>query len=214
MKTGVYKTILKLTGCAAEEFTCESGECVSMQKRCNQILDCRDKTDEKACGMVVLPKSYTKNTPPISTTETGGMIPVSVNISMDFLKMVKIVESDNKIFIQFTIYLEWIENRATFQNLKDEKSLNILGEDIVHQLWYPYVIYDNTDMKDAVTLEDGLLTTVLVSKQGKFTRSDPTFLDEVEIFQGSENQITLSQTYTKTFQCKYLLHKYPFDTQV
>ena len=38
--------------------------------------------------------------------------------------------------------------------------------------------------------------------------------DEIEIFSGSENRLTMRQTYTKTFQCQYQLHHYPFDTQV
>ena len=32
--------------------------------------------------------------------------------------------------------------------------------------------------------------------------------------QGAENKISLVQTYSKTFHCTYLLHDYPFDTQV
>ena len=40
------------------------------------------------------------------------------------------------------------------------------------------------------------------------------YVDEAEIFKGSENKITLSQTYRKRFQCTYLLQDFPFDTQV
>ena len=31
---------------------------------------------------------------------------------------------------------------------------------------------------------------------------------------GAENKLTMTQTYTKTFQCTYIMNKYPFDTQV
>ena len=34
------------------------------------------------------------------------------------------------------------------------------------------------------------------------------------MFQGEENTLTMNQTYSKEFQCLYLLHRYPFDTQV
>ena len=71
-----------------------------------------------------------------------------------------------------------------------------------------------------------------VTKQGDFSRSGPEVTDEVlnkfeyiscllifvipkiEIFRGDENIITLNQTHSKTFHCTYLLHNYPFDTQV
>ena len=39
-------------------------------------------------------------------------------------------------------------------------------------------------------------------------------VDESEIFKGSENGLTMRQTYTHRFQCNYLLSRYPFDTQV
>ena len=38
--------------------------------------------------------------------------------------------------------------------------------------------------------------------------------DEKEIFKGSENRLTMNQTYTHQFQCMYILDSYPFDTQV
>ena len=31
---------------------------------------------------------------------------------------------------------------------------------------------------------------------------------------GEENSLAMRQTYTHRFQCRYLLHRYPFDTQV
>ena len=37
---------------------------------------------------------------------------------------------------------------------------------------------------------------------------------QIEIFNGEENVLTLNQTYSKKFHCTYLLHYYPFDTQV
>ena len=38
-------------------------------------------------------------------------------------------------------------------------------------------------------------------------------VDEREIFKGSENRLTLKQTYTHEFQCLYRLGNYPFDKQ-
>jgi len=37
---------------------------------------------------------------------------------------------------------------------------------------------------------------------------------QIEIFRGEENMITMTQTHSKKFHCTYLLHYYPFDTQV
>ena len=39
-------------------------------------------------------------------------------------------------------------------------------------------------------------------------------MDEAEIFEGAANSLTMKQTYTHEFQCKYELQQYPFDSQV
>ena len=37
---------------------------------------------------------------------------------------------------------------------------------------------------------------------------------KIEIFEGRDNIITMNQTHSKKFHCTYLIHYYPFDTQV
>ena len=38
---------MKLTGCQQKgEFTCNVGQCIRMKERCNQLPNCRDKSDE------------------------------------------------------------------------------------------------------------------------------------------------------------------------
>ena len=62
-------------------------------------------------------------------------------------------------------------------------------------------------------LEDAV-SKVYITREGDFTRADIFSVDEVEIFKGRENRITMVQTYSKKFHCTYLLHNFPFDTQV
>ena len=76
-----------------------------------------------------------------------------------------------------------------------------------------YFPQQNTDLNEVVTL-DVFDSTVFVNREGDFTRADVFSVDEVEIFEGRENRITMEQTYSKRFHCTYLLHNYPFDTQV
>ena len=72
----------------------------------------------------------------------------------------------------------------------------------------------NTDRNEAVTLKEDVRSTIYVSREGGFTRAGLEVIDEAEIFKGSENKITLIQTHSLQFQCTYLLHDFPFDTQV
>ena len=77
-------------------------------------------------------------------------------------------------------------------------------------------MYDNTDQKEVTRLgmDWEWVTRVTVAREGNFTRSGIEEVDEAEIFEGAENSLTMNQTYTWEFQCKYELQRYPFDTQV
>ena len=210
-----YTTELKMSGCKEDQFTCNDGQCVSMDQRCDQLPHCRDKSDERGCDILVLEQGYNKNIPPI-TSDNGLKKPVDVNTSIDIFKLVDINEEDYSIEIQFQITLEWKENRATYQNLKTNDSLNALTQKDIEELWLPEVIYENTDQKDTTRL--GVAwewkTNVVVCREGNFTRSGLETVDETNIFQGDKNSLNMSQTYTHEFQCQYDFRWYPFDTQV
>ena len=211
-----YTAELKLTGCKEGEFTCNDGQCVSMQERCNQVPDCRDKSDERECKLIQLEGDYNKNIPPIGRTVDGSSVPAQVGISITLMKVVEIEERDHSIHLQFEINMQWRENRVRYQNLKEKTSLNALTLPDISMLWLPLVIYDNTDQKQSTRLGENWewVTGVSVIKEGDFTRSGLQEVDETEIFQGNENTLMMTQTYTREFQCQYKLQKYPFDTQV
>ena len=110
-----YVTMLKLTGCDGGEFTCNDGQCIRMGERCNQVPNCRDKSDEKGCQLIALEEGYNKNIPPIERSAFGGSNPTTVVISMVLMKVVDIDEVDHSIHLQFQISLKWRENPAKFK---------------------------------------------------------------------------------------------------
>ena len=135
---------------------------------------------------------------------------------MRLFKVVGIEEEEHSIELQFEIVLEWRDNRLTYHNLKNDSSLNALREKEMKTLWLPLVIYANTDQKETTRLGDSWewSTSVLVIREGGYTRSGPEVRDEIEIYRGDENTLRMQQTYTHEFQCVYALATYPFDTQV
>ena len=211
-----YNTMLKLTGCKEDEFTCDDGQCVKMEERCNQIPDCRDKSDENDCRLIVLEPSYNKDIPPIERNRDGSAKPADVSISITLMKVVEIEEVDHSIHLQFQISMMWKENRVKYQNLKTETSQNALTDEDIKTMWLPIVVYDNTDQKEVSRLgmEWEWATRITVTREGEFTRADLIDVDEAEIFKGADNRLTMNQTYTQEFQCHYKLQRYPFDTQV
>ena len=210
-----YTQELKMSGCQGKEFTCNDGQCVSMEVRCDQMPDCRDESDERNCNHLLLKDSYNKKVPPIHSSDD----PVDVSVTIDLLRLVHIVEGDYSIEIQFEIMLEWRDNRATYHNLKKTAALNALTQEDIEKLWLPEVIYENTDQKQSTRLgEFGAgewKTDVVVRREEENgVMSGPEFVDETEVFRGSENGLVMNQTYTHTFQCNYQLSHYPFDIQV
>ena len=75
------------------------------------------------------------------------------------------------------------------------------------------LLHKNTDKNEAITIKD-IDSTFYVTREGSFERAGLDAIDEAEIFKGIENKITMSQTHSKKFHCTYLLHNFPFDTQV
>ena len=122
----VYTTDLKLTGCSDGEFTCNDGQCIKMEERCNQLPDCRDKSDEVGCQLILLESNYNMYIPPLGRSQSGGVIPVNVSISISLMKVVEIEEVDHSIHLQFQISLQWKDNRITAAGTKP--ALSFLGD--------------------------------------------------------------------------------------
>ena len=47
-----YAAQLKLTHCVDGEFTCNNGQCVKTEDRCDQVVQCKDESDEKKLPVV------------------------------------------------------------------------------------------------------------------------------------------------------------------
>ena len=52
---------------------------MTMKQRCNQHPDCRDRSDEKNCKILVLGEGYNKNVPPVPVNDKSDR---KVNVSV------------------------------------------------------------------------------------------------------------------------------------
>ena len=48
---------LSLTSCNETSFACDNGICIPMENKCDKNFDCEDKSDERDCNIVIIPKS-------------------------------------------------------------------------------------------------------------------------------------------------------------
>ena len=213
-----YTIEMKLTGCKEDEFTCDDGQCINLEKRCDQLPNCRDRSDEIGCKFLILDFGYNKRVPPIilSNVAQNSMTPVNVKVDLTLLKVVSIKEEDHSIELQFEISLQWNENRARYHNLNANLFLNALSLVDIKALWLPRIIYRNTDQQETTRLGETWewTTNVWVEREGRLSRGDESMLDETEIWKGAESSLVMVQSYTHEFQCVYQLDSYPFDTQV
>ena len=185
-----------------------------MEERCDQIMHCRDKSDENECSLLVLEKGYNQEVAPFNYNKTRKEVdPVKIDVSTSIRNIIDISEVNHIIELKFDILMEWYEYRVDYHNLKTVKALNTLSDEELRSLWIPYIIFQNTDNNEAVELE-GVRSRVFVIRESEFQRSGIEFADEIEIFSGASNKLSIGQTYSKRFHCTYLLHYFPFDTQV
>ena len=206
---GKQKTILNLTPCSSTQFTCDDGVCISMDLRCNQKSDCVDVSDEKGCKMVHLdPKRYLKDKPPPPTTNGEK---VAANISVNLLDVLEINEVRMSFKTKYKLFIQWFDPRINFYNLKTDEELNTLLPDEMESIWIPSITFYNTENNDG-SISDRR-TFGSVSRMGNFSHSSLDYLDNIYIFDGSDNLLTINRIYDTEWICTYDMAWYPFDTQ-
>jgi hypothetical protein len=192
-------------------FTCNDGQCIDMEERCDQNPNCIDQSDEVDCKMLVKSDTYKKTIAPILFDKSIGISPVSVNVSIEIISLLKFKEVDMEFFLKFQIRKEWFDKRLTYWNLKLRRYANTLSLDEKESIWLPILVFTNTDNNE-VTAGDGD-SEVTITRESDFVRSESNIVEEINIFKGENNRLTYERIYTKTFRCDYQLQLYPFDTQ-
>ena len=203
---------VRLTSCSQTEFSCSNGECVPMGARCDQVPNCRDKSDEKGCRMIVMADNYNNRIGPLSIDpKTEEVLQTEIMISMLVRKVSSISEVNLKFTLKFTLVAEWYDHRLEYYNLKNSTSENSLSLVELHSVWIPTIVFSNTPNND-ITLPT-TKSVMTVTKEGSHSRSSVDTVEEIYIYQGTENKLTFEASYTKTFSCDYQLQMYPFDKQ-
>ena len=163
--------------------------------------------------MLVMKDNYNKKIAPYDYDYLNSqVIPVTVDITMTVMDVLKISEVDLVYVLKFRLLMVWYDYRLKYHNLKEERSLNSLSRNEIDQIWIPFVVFSNTENSESTVGDDE--SEVTVSREGSFSESSVDVMEEINIFEGSQNRISFQQVYSKTFKCLYELQLYPFDTQV
>ena len=69
-----YSTVLTLSFCTDDEFTCDDGTCIQIYLRCDGTNHCENSSDEKDCRMIVPKVGYNKNIVPPPIIEGKSLL--------------------------------------------------------------------------------------------------------------------------------------------
>ncbi|KAK4314330.1 hypothetical protein Pmani_014362 [Petrolisthes manimaculis] len=199
---------LLLSPCPPNHFTCDDATCIPLVQRCDLKYDCRDNTDEMGCHLVSFPKDYQKHLPPRGGNDDEVGLPIVLTVNVEALN---IHTMNMNMEVSYRLDLTWTDNRLVYQNLKVNATLNILPMATVKELWAPQVGFVNA-IGSHHTLLDGD-TTMQVDRHTDTMGRDDAAAEEVELFSGEENALTIYRKYGTVFLCNLDLSLYPFDTQ-
>ena len=116
-----------------------------MEERCDQIRNCRDKSDENNCRLIVFEENYNAKVPPFSITEeNNALIPAKIRVSTQLMTVLAISEFSHTIDLKIGITLRWYENRVLYHNLKTQEALNVLTDKEVITFFQSPFLFPNS----------------------------------------------------------------------
>ena len=201
---------LLVSTCYADQFTCNDGTCISLEKRCDNKQDCSDVSDERDCKIVALDEEkYLKDKTPPSPEEGKNL---EVTLSMNIFNILNIKEVQNIITLKFDLEAKWLDSRLQFYNLKLDPGMNTLISSERLSIWVPTILFSNTDVGVTSKNDDESFITILRKKKGNLIGLEVN--EDIMVYEGSENTIQFNRVYKSEFICTYDMRYYPFDIQV
>ena len=113
--------------------------------------------------------------------------------------------------LKFSLRMSWVDARLDFFNIKVDETMNVISIDELNKIWLPVIIFHNTEEGQITINDDKSFATI--NRTGQGTGSDSSISEDIDIYKGSENSISMSRLYNIDFFCDYDMRWYPFDAQ-
>ncbi|KAK7070303.1 hypothetical protein SK128_013582 [Halocaridina rubra] len=191
-------SLITITVCSNDQYTCASGQCVSQEARCNIQYECDDHTDEDDCQKSTFDRAtYSKITIPDER-------PLHIDVKIILRKVTSVDIISETVQMVTTIIMEWHDNRLTLINLSDDPNVNFLGN-FLGDFWLPLIHIKNEATLSGTSEAHVRLQAV---RRGKPVRVGKNFH-----FQGSENPLQYWIKQAHSLYCQFYVRDFPFDTQ-
>ena len=132
-------------------------------------------------------------------------------VTVDIKRVLAISEVEGLFETQQSVGLQWRDPRLSFHNLREEEERNTLSGVERGLIWVPTVTFLNTARQERSLRDNSSLVTV--SREGGLERSGREEVDNIYIYAGAANPLTISRVYSTKWLCSYNMLYYPFDTQ-
>ncbi|XP_071749061.1 uncharacterized protein [Lepeophtheirus salmonis] len=207
----IRKTRLILSKCNdAVDFTCNNGDCITLNKRCNEVSDCTDGSDEESCKTIWV-SNYRKEFPPAKMSQGKKF---SIQVELFVLKILSIDEKNNKFSLKVEVKLRWQDVRVIFFRLsKDIPS--ILTEEEKNLIWVPMIYFENSvDSSLSIVVDRQSEISSLTNSNNDGHLTDLSHTQESIYFPGESAYLYYKRRYDIVFYCHFKFEHYPFDSQI
>ena len=113
-----------------------------------------------------------------------------INIfSCDIMVVQDIQEVSQYLKLKFKISLQWMDARVLFYNIKTEENMNSLSINEQMSLWTPTIVFWNTEEQLKTVNDKNTFASVRRLGSGSLIAREVD--EDIEVFKGSENEITI-----------------------
>ena len=123
---------MTLSVCNNEQFTCDDGLCIPLEKICDYFYDCSDFSDENVCNSTMERPEYYDKT-------LSGDLELKVGVAIELARIMNLNMEEGTITLDMVIDANWMDERATFYNIhKDFRT--VVPEADAKFYWQPNIV--------------------------------------------------------------------------
>lgn len=153
-----------LSFCGSPYFSCDNGQCIDLNQRCDGLIQCLDLSDETdLCSPLNKPNSsYWKGACPEPSPS------IKLNVSLVGYNQVTLEE--NNFAVTLTVTTTWKDTRLTFSNIHE--NLNTLEKERSTMIWVPDFIFTNARYLDNLQIQrkEDIVEDYTLHREGNGTR--------------------------------------------